>query len=244
MIRLSLLFFSFCILTSCTDTIDKLKRIDKAPDLSMVNFYQPDVEVEDTKWYKENRIKTTNSLWYNNNSSNFFKDTRTWHVGDLIRIVVKIDDSADLNNSTEALKKKNRKLGIPSFLGLEKILVEKTNNKLDPKNLISTNSDYSYKGEGEISRAEDIKTEITATVIKILSNGNLLVSGHQEVRVNYELRQIKISGIIRTKDITSNNTINANQIAEARISYGGKGIVSDVQQPNFGSQLLNIISPF
>ena len=130
------------------------------------------------------------------------------------------------------------------MFGKEKAINANLSSAANLGSLINTNSSRSHTGSGNISRKEDVKTEIAATVTKVLPSGNLVVQGHQEVRVNYELREIKVAGIIRPKDITSDNSIKTNQMAEARISYGGRGVVSDVQQPRVGSQVIDIISPF
>jgi flagellar L-ring protein FlgH len=249
--RLQLVLFitSLFLLSACNDTINKLKRVGKAPEFNTIEI--PTVEEDEEEIERrEARLKAqrshmrkTNSLWQPG-ATTFFRDSRAWKVGDIIRVVVEIKDSASLNNSTKHNRSGNDSLGIPNLFGKEKALKANLPTAANLGSLVSTSSTRNHTGAGDISRKEDIRTEIAATVTKVLPNGNLIVQGNQEVRVNYELREVKIAGIIRPKDITSNNTINTNQMAEARISYGGRGVVSDVQQPRIGSQVIDIISPF
>ena len=133
---------------------------------------------------------------------------------------------------------------MPNLFGKEKALKANLSSTANLSSLLSTKSNRANSGDGTITRKEDINTEITAVVNKILPNGNLIVQGHQEVRVNHELREVKIAGIIRPKDIASDNSIRTNQMAEARISYGGRGVISDVQSPRSGAQIIDIIAPF
>ncbi|CAN0588693.1 unnamed protein product, partial [Ectocarpus sp. 12 AP-2014] len=188
-------------------------------------------------------MRKTNSLWQPG-STKFFRDSRAWKVGDIIRVVVEIKDNASLNNSTQQNRSGKDNLGLSNLFGKEKAIQANLPTTANLGSLVSTNSSRNHTGSGNISRKEDVKTEIAATVTKVLPSGNLVVQGHQEVRVNYELREIKVAGIIRPKDITSDNSIKTNQMAEARISYGGRGVVSDMQQPRAGSQVIDIISPF
>ncbi|PCJ29263.1 MAG: flagellar basal body L-ring protein [Rickettsiales bacterium] len=244
-----LIFLSIFILTSCSDTIERLKRVGKAPEFE--NIELPTVEEdEDEIERRAERLKLqhahmqkTNSLWQPG-STRFFRDSRAWKVGDIIRVVVQIQDNASLNNSTNQKRTGSDTLGIPKLFGKEKAIKANLSSVADMESLVSTKTTRNHNGSGSISRKEDIKTEIAAVVVKVLPNGNLVVQGHQEVRVNYELREIKVAGIIRPKDITSDNAIRTNQMAEARISYGGRGIMSDVQTPRVGSQVLDIVSPF
>ena len=240
---------SLFLLMSCQDTVDKLKRVGKEPQFE--NIELPTVEEDEEEIERrEARLKSqhahmrkTNSLWQPG-ATKFFRDSRAWKVGDIIRGVVEIKDNASLDNSTEQNRDGSDSLGIPNLFGKEKAIQSNLSTTASLANLVKTQSKRNHKGNGKISRKEDIKTEIAATVTKVLPSGNLVIQGHQEIRVNYELREVKVAGIIRPKDITSNNSIKTNQMAEARISYGGRGVVSDVQQPRAGSQVIDIISPF
>jgi flagellar L-ring protein precursor FlgH len=115
---------------------------------------------------------------------------------------------------------------------------------MDPSSLIKMGSDSSNVGTGSVNRQESINMTLAALVAQVLPNGNLVIDGHQQVRVNNELRDMRVAGIVRREDITQDNTVNLAQIAEARITYGGQGTVSDVQQPRYGSQLFDIIMPW
>lgn len=237
------------VLSACTETLDRLKRVGKSPELENIEI--PTIEEDEDDLERREamlaaqhaHMRKTNSLWQPG-STKFFRDSRAWKVGDIIRIVVEIKDNASLNNSTQHGRSGNDSLGIPNLLGKEKAIKANLSTTANLNSLISVNSGRNHSGSGNISRKEDIKTEIAAIVSKVLPNGNLVVQGHQEVRVNYELREVKIAGIIRPKDITSDNSIRTNQMAEARISYGGRGIVSDMQQPRVGSQVIDVLAPF
>lgn len=243
------ILISLFLLASCQDTVDKLKRVGKAPDFK--NIELPTIEEDEEEIERrEERLRSqhahmrkTNSLWQPG-STKFFRDSRAWKVGDIIRVVVEIKDNASLNNSTQQNRSGKDNLGLSNLFGKEKAVQANLPTTANLGSLVSTNSSRNHTGSGNISRKEDVKTEIAATVTKVLPSGNLVVQGHQEVRVNYELREIKVAGIIRPKDITSDNSIKTNQMAEARISYGGRGVVSDMQQPRAGSQVIDIISPF
>jgi flagellar L-ring protein precursor FlgH len=247
--RHAILVISIFALTGCSDTLERLKRVGKSPEFA--NLEVPNVEEDDDeldRWQEreqEQRAhqRKTNSLW-EPGSTKFFRDSRAWGVGDIIKVVVVIKDQASLDNSTKQNRAGSDSLGFPKLFGKEKAIASTLGNNVNVSNLVSTNSNRAHSGSGTISRKEDISTEIAAVVSKVLPNGNLIIQGHQEVRVNHELREIKIAGIIRPKDIASDNSIQTNQIAEARISYGGRGVVSDVQQPRVGSQVIDIISPF
>lgn len=239
----------FFVLASCSETVERLKRVGKAPEFENIEIPTIEEDEEEIERRAERdeiqhvHMRKTNSLWQPG-STKFFRDSRAWKVGDIIRVVVEISDRASLDNSTEQKRDGSDKLGIPNLFGKEKAIKANLPSTANLGSLVGAGSSRKHSGSGNISRKENIKTEIAAVVAKVLPNGNLVIQGHQEVRVNYELREIKVAGIIRPKDITSDNSIRTNQMAEARISYGGRGVVSDVQQPRAGAQVIDILAPF
>jgi flagellar L-ring protein FlgH len=237
------------LLTSC-NIADRLSRVGKAPDLNQINDYDNAVSAQypDAAGVEEDgkvaNVKTANSLW-RQGSRTFFRDQRARSVGDILKVVVIIQDSAKLDNKTETKRNESGSTGIPAFGGFEKEFERKLLPEGgDPSNLISVKSTDNNKGEGKIDRKETINTTIAATVVKIMSSNNLVIKGSQEVRVNNELREVTVEGVVRPEDISAENSVTLDQIAEARISYGGRGNVSDYQQPRYGKQVLDAISPF
>jgi len=180
-----------------------------------------------------------NSLWQPGAHS-FFHDPRATHVGDVITVNVTVADAAKISNSTARSRANSEDSNLTNFFGLETVLP----SGIDPANLIKMGSDTSNVGTGSVNRSETINLTLAALVAQVLPNGNLVIDGHQQVRVNGELRDLQVDGIVRTEDITSDNTVDLAQIAEARISYGGKGTVSDVQAPRYGSEFLDAILPW
>ncbi len=184
-----------------------------------------------------------NSLW-RPGSRAFFKDQRANQVGDILTVNIEIDDSASLNNSTTRSREAGEGAALSAFLGYESLLSDIFPDAVDPDNLVNLDSDSNSSGTGAVQRQEDIKFDLAAIVTQVLPNGNLVIGGRQEVRVNYEVRQIQVAGIVRPEDIRSDNTIPYDKIAEARIAYGGRGQLSDLQQPRYGQQIFDILWPF
>ena len=180
-----------------------------------------------------------NSLWQPGAKS-FFHDPRANHVGDVITVNVSVADTAKLQNSTARSRTNSDDANLTNFFGLENALPK----GIDPTSLVKMGSDTSNVGAGSVNRQESINMTLAALVAQVLPNGNLVIDGHQQVRVNNELRDMRLSGIVRREDITQDNTVNLSQIAEARVTYGGQGTMSDVQQPRYGSQLFDIIMPW
>ncbi len=186
-----------------------------------------------------------NSLW-RPGSRTFFKDQRASQVGDILTVGVNISDQATMQNSTTANRTGTEAYGAPDFLGLGKqlstILPGDKNTSLSTK--LSLDSSSGSTGSGNLSRNETISVQVAAVVTQILPNGNMVIAGRQEVRINSELRELTVTGVIRQEDIDTLNTVTSEKIAEARIYYGGRGILSDVQEPRYGQQIFDIIFPF
>jgi flagellar L-ring protein precursor FlgH len=162
----------------------------------------------------------------------------------VLTIRINIADKAVLDNSTTRSRTGAETAGLSSLLGLESQLVKVLPGHPDPSKLVDSNSNSTSSGAGNTTRSEQINTTIAAIVTDVLPNGNLMVQGRQEVRVNFELRELIVSGIVRPEDIARDNSILHSQIAEARISYGGRGQLTDAQQARWGQQIYDALFPF
>jgi flagellar L-ring protein precursor FlgH len=158
--------------------------------------------------------------------------------------MVEIDDKAEIDNSTSRSRTANESLGVPNLFGLEQHIQRILPGKPDLSTLVAANSDSNSGGTGSVSRGETIDLKVAATVTDILPNGNLVIYASQEVRVNFELRDLQVSGVVRPEDISRQNTISYEKIAEARVVYGGRGQITDLQQPRLGQQVLDRVLPF
>jgi len=225
----------------------RLADVGKAPEFSKIENptkqkdYQPvDMPMPDPQPVYVN----SNSLW-RPGSKGFFKDQRASQVGDILTVQVVISDKALLENKSEQKRGDDKdSVSIGALAGLEKYAGKILPNGVDVSNLFNITSSRDITGDGTIDRNEKIDVTMAAVVTQVLPNGNLVISGKQEVRVNYEMRQLHMTGIIRREDISVLNTIKSEKIAELRVAYGGKGTISDVQQPRIGRQVLDILSPF
>lgn len=234
------------LLSGCGTMADRLSQIGEPPPISPienptrnpnyrpVSMPMPAPQVVDSN---------ANSLW-RSGARAFFKDQRAARVGDILTVLIKINDKAEIDNSSVRSRNGSETMGVPNLLGLEDEYASVLPQGVDPSTLLSASGTSSNTGKGTIDRSEKIELQVAAVVNQILPNGNLVVNGSQEVRVNNEVRVLQISGIIRPEDITSANAISYEKIAEARISYGGRGHLTDVQQPRYGSQVVDILSPF
>jgi flagellar L-ring protein precursor FlgH len=235
------------LLVGGCNTMERLENVGRPPPLRPIenpverHGYQP-VSIPMPP-PEEQRSAGANSLW-REGARGFFRDQRARRVGDLLTVSVTVDDRATLSNETARSRSNSEDLGIPSFLGLETKLDKVLPSAVNPASLVGASSDMSNQGRGNVRRQEAIDFNIAATIVQVLPNGNMVIDGRQEIRVNFEVREIGIAGIVRPEDITPGNRISHEKIAELRVAYGGRGQITDVQQPRYGAQILDIILPY
>lgn len=189
------------------------------------------------------RAASANSLW-RVGSRTFFGDQRARRIGDILTVNIDIDDRAETQNSTNRSRSNDISGGVSNLFGLEGSLGRAFPGGFDPSNMIGMEGQSNASGQGSVSRAERVNLTIAAVVTEVLSNGNLVIQGRQEVRTNREVRELTVAGIVRPEDISSANTIAHTQIAEARISYGGRGDISRMQATPAAQSLVERFSPF
>ncbi|MDY0030156.1 MAG: flagellar basal body L-ring protein FlgH [Pseudobdellovibrionaceae bacterium] len=232
-------------LTACS-AVDRVKNIGETPPQSaIVNpTYQKGYKPVSMPMPQSQVVaKKGNSLW-TGAQQGFFKDQRAKTIGDIMTVLIDIDDKGKMENATDRSRTTSEGASLPNLLGMETQLTQVFPEALSTSNLTNADADSSYKGDGTTDRKEKIKMKLAATVTQVLPNGNMVIQGSQEVRVNYENRVLQLAGIVRPQDINIDNTVSYEQIAEARIAYGGNGQITDVQQPRYGTQLYDIIFPF
>lgn len=183
------------------------------------------------------------SLWSRERTS-LLGDRRAVQRGDILTVMIEIDDRAEITNSSSRSRSGSDTMGIPSLLGLPQSIDDGLPQGASLAQAYSTRSNSSYDGDGSVARKEKLTLKIAATVVEVMPNGVLRIEGAQEVRVNFELRELLVSGFVRPEDISRQNAITYDKIAGARISYGGRGQITDVQQPRLGQQVADIILPF
>ena len=189
------------------------------------------------------RPGSANSLW-RNGARAFFHDQRASKVGDILTVTIDIKDSGQLDNATATNRASSFDGGVSHLFGLESTIAKVLPNSPDPAHLLTSGTTSKLDGSGSVKRSEAVQMTLAAVVTGVLPNGNLVIQGRQEVRVNQELRELTVAGIVRPEDISSVNTINHTQIAEARVSYGGRGQVTRAQGTPAGQALAEKFSPF
>ena len=230
------------IATGCAG-IDRLSQVGEQPKLSAIEnpTTQPGYKPVQMPMPKPETVSyNPNSLW-RNGSRSFFKDQRAHQIGDLLTVTVNITDQANFANETQRSRTATEDSGITAFLGSALLGSKPT---VLPGRLLTADGTMGTDGKGSIVRQETLQTNVAAIVTQVLPNGNLVVEGKQEIRVNYEKRELIVAGIVRPEDIQSDNTIDSSKIAQARIAYGGHGEISDIQQPRYGSQVMDVLLPF
>jgi flagellar L-ring protein precursor FlgH len=231
-------------LASGCSSIDRLSQIGEKPKLTEIEnpTTQPGYKPVQMPMPKpETASYNANSLW-RNGSRAFFKDQRAARVGDILTVTVNITDKANIANETQRSRTNSEDSGVTDFLGAKTLGANA--QKILPGRILTADSTSSSDGKGSVNRQEALQTNVAAVVTQLLPNGNLVVEGKQEIRVNFEIRELIVAGIVRPEDIQSDNTIDSSKIAQARIAYGGRGQITDVQQPRYGQQVTDILLPF
>lgn len=234
------------ILLSACNFTDRVLSIGSKPELSQISTQtvrQQEQPVALPMPRQQLVRHRPNSLW-RPGSRAFFKDQRANQIGDILTVNIVIEDEASIENETARSRSGGEDASLGSLLGYEAALGKLLPEAIDNGSLIEAESGSTFTGTGTVDRSESINLTVAAIVSQLLPNGNMVISGSQEVRVNYEKRVLTVSGVIRPEDISATNTIQHTQIAEARISYGGVGSISDVQQPRYGQQLFDVVFPF
>src|ERR1700760_1233071 len=231
-----------CVASGCS-AVSRLSQIGEQPKLTSIDnpTTAPGYKPVSMPMPKPEIVSyNPNSLW-RNGSRSFFKDQRAHQIGDLLTVTVNITDQANFANETQRSRSATEDSGITAFLG-SSLLGQKAASVL-PGRFLTADSTSGTDGKGTITRQETLQTNVAAIVTQVLPNGNLVVEGKQEIRVNYEKRELIVAGMVRPEDIQSDNTIDSSKIAQARIAYGGHGEISDIQQPRYGSQVMDVLLP-
>jgi flagellar L-ring protein precursor FlgH len=224
--------------------IDRLKSVGEPPPLTHIEnpTAQPGYKPVQMPMPTPQPVSyNPNSLW-RNGSRAFFKDQRAHQVGDIMTVKVKITDKANIENETQRSRTNKENSGVDDFIGSK--LINNPAKAILPGRILTADSTASSEGKGSVQRQEALQTNVATVVTQLLPNGNLVIEGRQEVRVNFEVRELIVAGVVRPEDIESDNTIDSTKIAQARIAYGGRGQITDVQQPRYGQQVLDVILPF
>jgi flagellar L-ring protein precursor FlgH len=236
--------FAVLSIASGCSAVDRLSQVGETPKLNAIEnpTTQPGYKPVSMPMPKPEVVSyNANSLW-RNGSRAFFKDQRAHQIGDLLTVTVNITDQANFANETQRNRTSKEDSGVTDFLGAKTLGAQA--QKVLPGRFLQTDSTSQYDGKGSIQRQETLVTNVAAVVTQVLPNGNLVVEGKQEIRVNFEIREMIVAGIVRPEDIQSDNTIDSTKIAQARISYGGRGQIFDFQQPRYGQQVTDILLPF
>lgn len=243
--RATLVLASVIVLSGCS-ALTRLSEIGDGPQMTPITnpvvrpTYQP---VSMPMPQPINVSRNPNSLW-RNGARAFFRDQRASRIGDILTITLNISDSAALENRTSRARDDSENGDVSALFGLENEFSKVLPQGITPGGTVSLGTTHDTEGDGEIDRGETIEITIAATITQVLPNGNLVVFGRQEVKVNFEKREVMITGIVRPEDIDYTNTISHEKIAEMRVAYGGRGTLSDLQQPRYGTQVIDILFPF
>lgn len=238
----SLLLGLLLVLVSCGRVADVGKRPDFTPNSGTYEHRAMSV-IPLPEGNAASRPIDSASLWSRDRQS-LLGDRRAGQRGDILTVVIEIDDKAEISNSTERSRSAGEQMGVPHLFGLPQNIDKDLPDGASMGSAVAATSSSSSEGDGSVQRREKLTLRIAATVVEVLQNGVLRIQGSQEVRVNFEIRELLVTGYVRPEDITRLNEITYDKIASARISYGGRGQITDVQQPRYGQQVADIVLPF
>src|SRR5690348_12991799 len=232
-----------CMMLVGCGSLTRLSEVGRAPEMTPTS----DPTKEPT-WRpvsmpmpaREPTPNEANALW-RSGSRAFFKDQRAAQVGDIVTILVAMNDNANVKNATTTARTSAETGSLAQFFGLQARLPPTI---ADPGKILDVGSTNNNGGSGQIQRTDAVTIRLAGVVTQVLPNGNLVVSARQEFRVNHELRELQVTGVIRPQDIASDNTVLHDRMAEARIAYGGRGELTEVNHTRWGQQLMDILLPF
>lgn len=224
----------------------RLEQVGKSPAFTPVenSFQHQAMYALPLPQSDENGGPTSQASLWKANSVSLIRDRRATRRGDILTVVIEINDRAEITNTSDRNRTSGESMGIPSLFGIPQGIDKRLSSGASMKDAVNATSNSTYSGDGSIKRKEKMTLRVAATVVEQLPNGVLRIEGQQEVRVNFELRELIVTGYVRPDDISRQNEITYDKIAGARISYGGRGQISDVQQPRLGQQVADIILPF
>jgi len=221
----------------------KLEQVGRAPEFTGLEGTEQHYAMYSASLPENAPEGDGSSLWTGGTDS-LFGDRRAAQRGDILTVVIEIDDSASISNSTGRSRNGKVHGGVTDLLGIPQKIDEALPDGASMADALNTDSSSTFKGQGSVARKEKLTLRVAATVVEELPNGVLKIEGQQEVRVNFEMRELIVTGFVRPNDISRQNEITYDKIAGARISYGGRGQITDVQQPRYGQQIADILLPF
>lgn len=243
--RASVLAIAALSLTAC-NTFTRLAEVGKGPQVSEIAnpVKRPKYRPVSMPMPGPKKISlNANSLW-RPGARAFFRDQRASEVGDILTVKLAISDSAALENKTTRTRNDAEDADLTNLMGLEAELTKMLPQGVTPAATVSLGTKHNTEGDGEIDREEVIAVTIAGIITQILPNGNMVIFARQEIKVNFEMREVMVTGVVRPEDIDYSNTISHDKIAEMRVAYGGRGMLSDLQQPRVGTQMIDILFPF
>lgn len=224
-----------------------LDQVGRAPEFSpsVASLEYNSMMTPDTPLQEQYATRAVDqaSLWTGERGS-LLGERRAMQRGDILTVVIEINDSAQMSNSSDSSRSASQEMGVSDLFGIPQRIDQQLPSGASMGSAVGLNSNSSAAGDGSVQRQEKLTLRVAATVIDVLPNGILSIQGSQEVRVNYEMRELLVSGFVRPGDISRQNEITYDKIASARISYGGQGQISQMQQPRYGQQLVEALLPF